>query len=451
MNESFSLPNIQTTNSNGVRKKNVFVDLSSPPPQTRHHLLDGSVHKRYHNNQQHHHHQTQSQQQLQSFQNSNLQHLPTSVKLNVNVASYSDDEDDHEDHSSSSLNVWNSIHSSANHDTSKESTTNPRPWSKGRDILRDGLVTHPIQSRRYSCEKENKHFSPTPSSSVSSTKLNKSFTSLHSPITKPSTSVWRPSGYTSKINESFILFKKVKKKKTIVVERKSLYQRAMMRSQHEVGIEEKERIQRKNSKKTTTMTPCSIQTINMMNVGSGSGGGGGVYKVEEAGSTVMAADTTTTINAAEAAEVSHQERIRGSSRHSNTTNREKASSTLLLSSSSYTSQPMRSVQVRVVSAGMHDGDYASIQIDNVEYCSNLRGMNVVVLCPETLQVKDCRNFNLLDDEHASKMLTSYISSIPFKHHVLCASRTDCTSQMTKSTISGKCKTIKFINFECFEC
>ena len=46
------------------------------------------------------------------------------------------------------------------------------------------------------------------------------------------------------------------------------------------------------------------------------------------------------------------------------------------SSSKYMSQPPRTVSVRVVSGGMHDGDYASIQIDNVEYCSNQRGMNV---------------------------------------------------------------------------
>ena len=69
---------------------------------------------------------------------------------------------------------------------------------------------------------------------------------------------------------------------------------------------------------------------------------------------------------------------------------------------------MRTAQVRVVSAGMHDGDYSSIQIDNIEYSSNGRGMNVVVVCPLTLQVKDCQNFNTLDDEHASLQLTSYI-------------------------------------------
>ena len=59
---------------------------------------------------------------------------------------------------------------------------------------------------------------------------------------------------------------------------------------------------------------------------------------------------------------------------------------------------------------------------------------VVVLCPETLDIKDTRNFNTLDDMHASALLTSYIASIPFKHHVLCACRTDCTSQMSQSTV-----------------
>ena len=31
----------------------------------------------------------------------------------------------------------------------------------------------------------------------------------------------------------------------------------------------------------------------------------------------------------------------------------------------------------ILQQGMHDGDYASIQIDNVEHCSNGRGMNAV--------------------------------------------------------------------------
>ena len=59
---------------------------------------------------------------------------------------------------------------------------------------------------------------------------------------------------------------------------------------------------------------------------------------------------------------------------------------------------------------------------------------VVVLCPETLAIKDVRNFNTLDDMHAAALLTSYIASIPFKHHVLCACRTDCTSQMSQSAV-----------------
>ena len=36
--------------------------------------------------------------------------------------------------------------------------------------------------------------------------------------------------------------------------------------------------------------------------------------------------------------------------------------------------------------------------------------------------------------HAAALLTSYIASIPFKHHVLCACRTDCTSQMSQSAV-----------------
>ena len=34
-----------------------------------------------------------------------------------------------------------------------------------------------------------------------------------------------------------------------------------------------------------------------------------------------------------------------------------------------------------------NSDYASIVVDGIDYCSNLRGMNIVVICPETLVVK----------------------------------------------------------------
>ena len=83
---------------------------------------------------------------------------------------------------------------------------------------------------------------------------------------------------------------------------------------------------------------------------------------------------------------------------------------------------------------MHDGDFASVLIDSTEHCLNMRGINMVVVCPYTLQVKDARNFNTLDDASAARNLINYVASIPQHHHVLCAARTDATSRMTPDAV-----------------
>lgn len=98
------------------------------------------------------------------------------------------------------------------------------------------------------------------------------------------------------------------------------------------------------------------------------------------------------------------------------------------------SQPLHQVNIRIVSAGMHDGDFASIVVDSVEHCPNKRGFNLVILCPFSLEVKDARNFNTLDDAFAARHMVNYIASIPQHHHVLCAAKTDCTSRMTPDAI-----------------
>ena len=42
------------------------------------------------------------------------------------------------------------------------------------------------------------------------------------------------------------------------------------------------------------------------------------------------------------------------------------------------------IQIKVVSGGVHDGDVSSILVDGLEQSPNERGLNVVVLDPETL-------------------------------------------------------------------
>ena len=277
-----SLPHINSSPHNTTRQ-------SPPTPPKRHLLLGGSV-------ASHHLHRDPPPSTLQP-------HSLHSVKLNCHVFSYSDDDDDDDDHDGPSLQLWNSIQdvndrcvtdpltdplTDPTRNPKRSSSTStlltlsnvpsttfgPRPWSKGRDILRDGLVTHPIQFRRNS--------STTDLASDQQQQQSSSTSSTSNTIDPPTPSVWRPSGRPSRHNNHHLGTHATtaktlcashhsderKRRKNITQKkehRKSLYQKAMLRAQHDIGIVEKERIQRKQSlagghKK---ITPCSIQTMDI--------------------------------------------------------------------------------------------------------------------------------------------------------------------------------------------
>ena len=91
------------------------------------------------------------------------------------------------------------------------------------------------------------------------------------------------------------------------------------------------------------------------------------------------------------------------------------------------------ILVRVLSAGMHDGDTARIVCDNVDYSPNERGFNVVTLDAKTLSLLDARSFNTHDNDIASSQMAKYLLKLPVGTIVLIAVRTDATAH-----VSGEC-------------
>ncbi len=109
------------------------------------------------------------------------------------------------------------------------------------------------------------------------------------------------------------------------------------------------------------------------------------------------------------------------------------------------SPPPATILVRVLSAGMHDGDTARIVCDDVDYSPNKRGFNVVTLDPKTLSLVDARAFNTHDNDAASSQMAKYLLKLPVGMIVLIAVRTDATAH-----VCGECvRALKVIGARSF--
>jgi hypothetical protein len=86
-----------------------------------------------------------------------------------------------------------------------------------------------------------------------------------------------------------------------------------------------------------------------------------------------------------------------------------------------------SVIVRIVSAGMHDGDKAEIFLNDENVSPNERGFNIVVLKSTTLTVSYTKAFNTHDNDSASTKMARFLNNLPYGAVVLIAVRTDATA------------------------
>ena len=99
------------------------------------------------------------------------------------------------------------------------------------------------------------------------------------------------------------------------------------------------------------------------------------------------------------------------------------------------SDPPQVMVARVISAGMHDGDFARIYINDVDHSFNARGFNIVVVKPTNLEVNDVQSFNTHDNDAASLKMARYIHNLPVGRIVLIAVRTDATAHICERVYS----------------
>ena len=86
------------------------------------------------------------------------------------------------------------------------------------------------------------------------------------------------------------------------------------------------------------------------------------------------------------------------------------------------------ILVRVLSAGMHDGDAARIVCDNVDYSPNERGFNVVTLDGKTLSLHDADHLTRMTTMPPRKWQNTLKTSR--RYNCLIAVRTDATAHVS---------------------
>ena len=112
----------------------------------------------------------------------------------------------------------------------------------------------------------------------------------------------------------------------------------------------------------------------------------------------------------------------------------------LLASIGATSEVVAIVQ----SAGFHDGNFARIEVGDVVVAPNQRGLNCVIVDPDTGKVVDVRCFDTDISEDEANEFASFIEHLPNGSYALLSVRDDAAKHMNEAAIRaaeslGSCK------------